>query len=187
MSKFENFVVAKRLELISETVPKAAALGFLVNPNNPNAGPDTKDVQAAAVALGRKLRVLTASTESELDAAFAAITQNQVGALFVNIDPIFGSRRDHLAALTARHNVPAIYPFREDVAAGGLMSYGASRPDALRQAGVYTGSILKGAKPADLPIMQPTQFEFAINLRVARELGLEIPPNVLVLASEVID
>ena len=187
VSNFENLLVAKRLELISETVPKAAVLAFLVNPNNPNAVPDTKDVQAAAAALGRELRVLTADSENAIDAAFAAIAQQQIRALFVNIDPFFGSRRDQIVALAAHHGVPAIYPFREQVTAGGLMSYGASRPDALRQAGNYIGLILKGIKPTDLPVLQPTKFEFAINLKAARALRLEIPPKVLALASEVIE
>jgi putative ABC transport system substrate-binding protein len=187
VSNFENLLVAKRLELISETVPKAAVLGFLVNPNNPNAVPDTKDVQAAAAALGRELRVLTAGSESDIDAAFAAIAQQQIRALFVNIDPFLNSRRDQIVALAERHGVPAIYPFREHVTAGGLMSYGASRSDALRQAGNYIGQILKGAKPTDLPVLQPTKFEFAINLKAARALSLEIPPKVLALASEVIE
>jgi putative tryptophan/tyrosine transport system substrate-binding protein len=187
VSNFENLLIAKRLELISETVPQSPVLAFLVNPNNPNAGPDTKDVQAAAAALGRELRVLTAGSENDIDAAFAAIAQQQIGALFVNIDPFFNSRRDRIVALAARYVVPAIYPFREHVTAGGLMSYGASRSDALRQAGIYIGLILKGAKPADLPVLQPAKFEFAINLKAARELRLEIPPKILALASEVIE
>ena len=187
VSNFENLLVAKRLELISETVPKAAVIAFLVNANNPNAGPDTKDVTTAAAALGRELRVFTAGSESDIEAAFAAIAQQQIRALFVNIDPFLNSRRDQIAALAARHGVPAIYPFREHVTAGGLMSYGASRPDALRQAGNYIGQILKGAKPADLPVLQPTKFEFALNLKAATALRLEIPSKVLALASEVIE
>jgi putative ABC transport system substrate-binding protein len=185
VSNFENLLVSKRLELLSETMPKPAVLAFLVNPNNPNAEPDTKEAQRAAHALGRQLQVLTARTEHEIDIAFASIAQT--GALFVNIDSFFGSRRNQIVALAARHVVPAIYPFREHVAAGGLMSYGASRPDALRQAGAYAGRILKGAKPSDLPVMQPTKFEFVINLRAAKELRLEIPPKVLALAHEVIE
>jgi putative tryptophan/tyrosine transport system substrate-binding protein len=185
VSNFENLLVAKRLELLSETMPKPAVLAFLVNPNNPNAEPDTKEAQLAAHALGRRLQVLTARTEHEIDIAFAAIAQT--GALFVNIDPFFNSRRTQIVALAARHVLPAIYPFRQHVAAGGLMSYGASRPNALRQAGTYAGRILKGAKPSELPVTQPTKFEFVINLRTAKELRLEIPPKVLALASEVIE
>jgi putative tryptophan/tyrosine transport system substrate-binding protein len=187
VSNFENLLVAKRLELISETVPKAAALAFLVNPNNPNAGPDTSDVQAAAASLGRQLRVLTASTEDGIGAAFAAIAQHQIGALFVNIDPFLNRQRDQIVALAARHGVPTIYPFREHVEAGGLIGYGASRSDALRQAGVYVGRILKGEKPPDLPVLQPTKFELVINLKTAKALGLEVPPKLLALADEVIE
>jgi putative tryptophan/tyrosine transport system substrate-binding protein len=186
VSNFENLLVAKRLELISETVPKAAVLAFLVNPNNPNAEPDTREAQAAANALGRQLQVLTASTERDFEPAFAAIVQHRAGALFVNIDSFFGRRRDQIAALAARHGVPTIYPFREHVAAGGLMSYGASRPEALRQAGVYAGRILMGAKLTDLPVLQPTKFEFVINLRAAKTLGVDIPAKLLALADEVI-
>jgi putative ABC transport system substrate-binding protein len=187
VSNFENLLVAKRLELISETVPKAAVLAFLVNPNNPNAEPDTREAQAAANALGRQLQVLTASTERDFEPAFAAIVQHRAGALFVNIDSFFGRRRDQIAALAARHGVPTIYPFREHVAAGGLMSYGASRPEALRQAGVYAGRILTGAKLTDLPVLQPTKFEFVINLRAAKTLGVDIPAKLLALADEVIE
>jgi putative ABC transport system substrate-binding protein len=159
----------------------------MVNPNNPNAGPDTKDLQAAAEALGRRLEVLPASSEREIETAFAAVTERRVGALFINIDSFLVSRRDQLVALAARHRVPTIYPFREMVTAGGLMSYGASFPRAWRQSGLYVGKILKGAKPAELPVLQPTNLELVINLKTAKDLGLTMPPTLLARADEVIE
>ncbi len=187
MTNLMNVLGAKRLELVREAVPKAAVLGLLVNPKNPNAEPDTKDLQAAADALGRRLHVLTASTEREIETAFAAAIEKNVGALFVNIDAFFFSRREQFAALAARHGVPTIYPFRDFVAVGGLMSYGASIANAWHQAGIYVARILKGAKPADLPVLQPTKFELVLNLKAAKALGIEIPAKVLALADEVIE
>jgi putative ABC transport system substrate-binding protein len=187
MTNFMNVLGAKRLELVSEVVPKAEELALLVNPNNPNAEADTADLRAAADALGRRLLVVTASSDAEIEPAFAAAVQHSVGALFVNTDPFLFSRREQLTALAARHSVPTIYPFRDYVAAGGRMSYGASFANAWRQAGVYAGKILKGAKPADLPVMQPTKFELVINLKTAKTLGLDIPPKLLALADEVIE
>jgi putative ABC transport system substrate-binding protein len=187
VTNFMNVLGAKRLQLASEGIPNASVLGLLVNPKNPNAEPDTKDLQTAADALGRRLHVLNASSEHEIEAAFGAAAERKIGALFVNIDPYFFSQRERLAALAARYAVPAIYPLRDFVAAGGLMSYGASFATAWRQAGVYAGSILKGAKPADLPVLQPTKFELVINLKTAQTLGLDIPPQLLALADEVIE
>jgi putative ABC transport system substrate-binding protein len=187
MTNFMNVLGAKRLELVSEAVPTAVVLGLLVNPNNPNAEADIRDLQAAAQALGRRLHVLTASTDQELEAAFAAAVEHKVGALFINIDSFLFDRRQQIAALAARHKVPTIHPFREYVAAGGLMSYGASFVAAWRQSGIYVGRIVKGAKPADLPVQQPTKFELAINLRTAKTLRLEIPPKLLALADTVIE
>jgi len=187
MTNFMNVLGAKRLELASEVVPKAEEIALLVNHNNPNAEADTADLRAAANALGRRLLVLTASSDAETEAAFAAAGQHSVGALFVNIDPYFFSRREQLAALAARYRVPTIYPLRDFVAAGGLMSYGASFANAWRQSGAYAGRILKGAKPADLPVLQPTKFELVINLKTASTLGLNIPPKLLALADEVIE
>jgi putative ABC transport system substrate-binding protein len=187
MTNFMNVLGAKRLELVSEAVPTAAVLGLLVNPNNPNAEADSRDLQAAAHALGRRLHVLTASTDHEIETAFAAAVEQNVGALFINIDSFLFLRRQQIAALAARHKVPTIHPFREYVAAGGLMSYGANFLTAWRQSGIYVARILKGAKPADLPVLQPTKFELVINLKAAKALGLEIPPTLIARADEVLE
>jgi putative tryptophan/tyrosine transport system substrate-binding protein len=187
LSNFMNLLLGKRLELLAETTPHASALALLVNPNNPNAGPDSKSLQAAAQALGRRVEVFKAGSEAELDTAFAAIAEQQLGALFVNIDSFFSARAGQMVALAARHRVPASYPLRLFVAAGGLMSYDANFAEAFRRAGVYAGRILKGEKPADLPVLQPTRFQLAINLNTARALGLDIPAKLLALADEVIE
>jgi len=187
ITNFMNVLGAKRLELVSEVVPGAAVLALLVNPKNPNSEPDTRDLKAAAQALGRRLIVLTASTDHDIETAFVAAVEQKVGALFINIDSFLSSRNQQIAALAARHKIPTIHPFREYVAAGGLMSYGASFAAAWRQAGQYVGQILKGAKPADLPVLQSTKFEFVLNLRTAKTLGLDIPPTLLALADEVIE
>ena len=187
ITNFMNVLGAKRLELVSEAVPNATVLALLVNPNNPNAEPDTEDLQRAADALGRRLHVLTAKNEREIEMAFAAARERQVGALFVNIDPFFFSQREQFAALAGRHRVPTIFPYREYVMAGGLMSYGASFTTAWRQAGTYVASILKGAKPGDLPVLQPTKFELVINLKTAKALGLDVPPMLVARADEVIE
>jgi putative ABC transport system substrate-binding protein len=182
-----NKLVAKRLELLSQLAPGTTAIGMLVDPNNPNAQADTKDAQAAAAALGRKLVVAEAGTESEIDAAFAALLQQRVSALLVGAHVLFFSRRDRLVALAARHAIPASYSTREFVAAGGLMSYGPNQTDVYRLVGVYTGRILKGAKPADLPVERPVKFELAINLKTAKALGLDVPLNLQQLADEVLE
>jgi ABC-type uncharacterized transport system substrate-binding protein len=187
MTNFMNALGAKRLELVAEAVPTALVLGLLVNPTNPNAEADTLDLQAAAQALGRRLQVLTVDTDDELKTAFAAAVEQKVGALFINIDSFLFDRRQQIAALAARHQVPTIHPFREYVAAGGLMSYGASVVDAWRRSGIYVGRILRGAKPADLPVLQPAKFDLVINLKTARTLGLDIPGSVLARADEVIE
>jgi putative tryptophan/tyrosine transport system substrate-binding protein len=178
----------KRLELVHELVPTATVVGLLVNPTNPNeAEPTTKNLQAAARSLGLEMHVLHASAEGDFDAAFATIIQLQAGALAIGTDPLFTSRLEQLAALTVRHAVPTVYQFREFTAAGGLMSYGGSLTDTFRAAGVYTGRILKGDKPADLPVQQTTKVELFLNLKTAKALGLTVPIPLLGRADEVIE
>jgi putative ABC transport system substrate-binding protein len=187
VTNFMNVLGAKRLELAGEVVPKAEALALLINRNNPNAESDTTDLRAAADALGRRMLVLTATSDAEIEAAFHAAVQHSVGALFVNIDTFFFSHREQFAGLAARYGVPTIYPLREFVVAGGLMSYGANFANAWRQSGAYAGNIIKGAKPANLPVLQPIKIELVINLKAASALGLTIPASLLARADEVIE
>jgi putative ABC transport system substrate-binding protein len=178
----------KRLELLHELVPTATVVGLLVNPTNPNeAEPTTKNLQAAARSLGLEMHVLHASAEGDFDAAFATLIQLRAGALAIGTDPLFTSRLEQLAALTVRHAVPTVYQFREFTAAGGLMSYGGSLTDTFRAAGVYTGRILKGDKPADLPVQQTTKVQLFLNLKSAKALGLTVPIPLLGRADEVIE
>jgi putative ABC transport system substrate-binding protein len=186
-SLFNVELTPKRLELLCEMVPQARVIALLANPKNPQAESVMEDMQEAARAKGVQLPILKAISESEIDAAFATLVQTQAGALAVQSDPFFGSRAEQLAALASRHAIPAIYAFRESVAAGGLMSYGPSLTSAFRQLGMYAGRILKGEKPADLPVEQPTQLELVIHLKNAKALGLTVPPILLAQAGEVIE
>ena len=177
---------AKRLGLLHETVPSPAAITVLVNSASTIAGTQEKEVQMAARTLGRRIRIVNAANELEIDSAFAAIVQSRPAALLVSSNPFFNGRRQQLVDLAARYAVPAMYELREFAAIGGLMSYGSSITNAYRQMGIYVGAILKGAKPADMPVLQPTKFELVINLKTAKTLGLAIPPSVLLRADEVI-
>jgi putative tryptophan/tyrosine transport system substrate-binding protein len=179
---------AKRLGLVRDIVPATTLIAVLVNPLNSNTAAYLSDIEDAARSLGQNISILRASTPSEIDAALAEIVQRQhASALVVIPDAFFSSARDQLVSLAAHHALPAIFDSRENVAAGGLMSYGTSYVEVYHQAGIYVGRILKGAKPTDLPVLQPTKFEFVINLKTARALGLNIPPGILAIADEVIE
>jgi putative tryptophan/tyrosine transport system substrate-binding protein len=180
-------LMGKRLELLSELVPQARVIALLVNPNNAAAEPVIRNTQEAAAAKSVQLRILKASTESEIDGAFATLVQLHADALLILPDPSFLSRREQIVALAARYAVPTIYDWREFAAAGGLITYGPSFTAAYRLAGNYAGKILKGAKPADLPVQQPTTFELVVNLNTAKALGLTVPPSILARAGEVIE
>jgi putative ABC transport system substrate-binding protein len=180
-------VVAKRLELLRELLPRAARFAVLINPANPDTTSTLRAAEAAARTIGVQVQFLNASTHREIDAAFATLVHDRLDALFVVPDPFFASRRVQIATLAARHVIPATYSIRDFVETGGLMSYGTDLSDAYRRVGVYTGRILKGAKPADLPVEQPTKLEFVINLSTARALGLDVPPTLLARADEVIE
>ena len=186
-SPFALELMPKRLELLSELVPRAKVIALLVNSKEPRAERVIKDVEEAARTKGLQIEALFAGNESEIDAAFPTLIQEQAGALLVSPDPFFSLRREQIVALAARHSVPAAYPWREDAAAGGLISYGPSIPALRREVGIYTGRILKGEKPADLPVQQPTTFELLVNLKTAKALGLTIPPSILARADEVIE
>jgi putative tryptophan/tyrosine transport system substrate-binding protein len=186
ISYFTNQLFGKRLGLLKEIVPHATTFALLVNPDNLNAEPDTKETQIAAVTLGLALHVMQATRTSDLEGAFAAITPRKIGGILVDADSVFLDSREQIAALAARHAVPAIYDRREFLGAGGLMSYGANPRDAFYQAGLYAARILKGEKPADLPVQQSTRFELVINSKTAKALGLTIPETLLATADEVI-
>ena len=178
---------SKRLELLRELVPGARHIALLIDPNNPTADGATKDTQAAAVAGGLQLEIVSARNNREIDAAFANLVKERIEALLVSPTTLFANRRIQLQSLAARHAMPTIYVDRADANAGGLMSYGPNIADTYRQVGIYTGRILKGEKPEDLPVARPTKFEFVVNLQTARTLGIEIPPTLLAIADEVIE
>jgi len=186
-----NFVVgelgSKQLGLLHELVPAATRVGLLVNPNNPGTEPVMKDVTAAAPTIGLHIDVVQVSDSREIEAAFATLVRNKADALLVGPDALLVTRRLQLAILAARHTIPAVYNVRDYPEAGGLMSYGTSQTEAYYQVGVYAGKVLKGAKPADLPVIQSTKYELVINLPTARAIGLDIPPNLLARADEVIE
>jgi putative ABC transport system substrate-binding protein len=187
VSFFSNELMAKRLGLLHELLPQASMIAVLLNPSFPDADDQLKVLQGAAGTLGLHIFVVNASNDSEIGRGFATIAQRRVHALIVAADPFFTSRRDHIIALANRHSVPAIYDLRNWPTAGGLISYGTDVADAFRQTGIYTGKILKGTQPADLPVMQSTKYELVINLKTAKALGLEIPPMLLARADEVIE
>jgi putative ABC transport system substrate-binding protein len=180
-------LMPKRLELLFELVPDAKVIGLLVNPDNPGAERMTREVQDAARTKGLQLPILKASTASEIDVAFASLVQLHNDAILVGSDPFFASRREQLVALAAGHAIPAMYEWREFAMAGGLISYGTSLTGMYRLAGAYVGRVLAGAKPADLPVEQPTRFELVVNLKTAKTLGLTVPPSILARADEVIE
>ena len=180
-------LVKKRLELSREVVPNATVVAILVNPNNPNAEQNLQLAQEAARIIGLQLFIVKVGASSDFDAAFATIVQQRAGALVIAGDPFFNSQSEQLGALSVRHAIPTIYQLREFAAAGGLMSYGINVEDAYRLAGTYVGQILKGSKPADLPVQQPTKFELFINLKTLKALGLAMPRTLLATADEVFD
>jgi putative tryptophan/tyrosine transport system substrate-binding protein len=184
---FTSLLGTKRLELLRQLLPASSSIAVLVNPKNPNADPAEAELQGAARTLGQSISLMQASTEAEINTVFATLTGRRISGLLVNTDPFFLARRDQFVALTAKNAIPTIYAQREFVAAGGLISYGVSLVDGYRQVGTYAGRILKGEKPADLPVVQPTRFEMAINLKTAKALSLQVPPTVLALADEVME
>jgi putative ABC transport system substrate-binding protein len=187
ISFFTSSLGPKRLELLREIAPRADKIAFLVNPSNPVTEGDIGDMESAARTVGQTIAVVKAANESEIEAAFAAMVREQASALIVNVDAFFNSRRHQIAALAARHKLPASYNTGQYVTAGGLMSYGDDRVDSYRQVGIYVGRILKGEKPGDLPVMQPTKFQLVINLKAATALGLVVPPTLLARADRVIE
>ncbi len=184
---FTDVLVTKRLELLTELLPNASVFGMLLNPSNPNSEIRSSDMRAAARVVGRQIRFVGASSQSELEKAFTTALEQGVGALVVQNETLFNSRRDQVVGLAARYRLPTIYETREDVTAGGLMSYGPRTSDRYRLLGIYTGKILKGERPADLPVMRPTKIDLIINLKTAKALGLDVPPMLIARADEVIE
>ena len=184
---YTSLLGTKRLELMQQLLPANTSITVLINPDNPNADIDMPELQDAARTLGQSIGFVKARSEAEIDAVFGMLGERRASALLVNTDPFFLARRGQFVSLAARHGIPAIYAQREFVTAGGLISYGASLADAYRQVGIYAGRILKGERAADLPVVQPTKFEMAINLKAAKALGIDVPDKVLALADEVIE
>jgi putative ABC transport system substrate-binding protein len=187
MSVFNAALAAKRFEILRELVPSTQLAAYLTNPANPSTRSEVQGIKAAAEASGVQLQILPASTDDELEAAFTALPAAHAGGLIVAGEPFIDSRREKIVALAARAAIPDSYGWRENVVLGGLMSYGTNLPDSYRQAGLYVGRVLRGERPADLPVMQPTKFELVINLKTAKQLGLTVPPNLLARADEVIE
>jgi putative tryptophan/tyrosine transport system substrate-binding protein len=187
VNMFITAIEAKRLGLLSELVPTADPIGVIVNPSSPELDTQLSDVESAARTIGKKLQVLRAGSDGEIDIAFAMLTKSGAQALLVAADPLFSSFRERIVTLAGRYHVPGVYESRNYTAAGGLMSYGPNLADMYRQVGLYTGQILKGAKPGDLPVIQPTALELVINLKAAKALGLEVPAQLLARADEVIE
>jgi putative ABC transport system substrate-binding protein len=187
MSLFTSDMIGKMAQLLKEMVPGAAAIAYLINPSSPSEEIYAREAPVVASGLGLRIAVLNASTEHDLDDAFASLGKTGVDALVVPPEPFFDSQRDRIVALAARYAVPMIAGLREYVVAGGLMSYGASLPDSYRRASIYVGRVLRGEKPADLPVMQPTKFDLVLNLKTAKALGLAVPDRLLALADEVIE
>jgi putative ABC transport system substrate-binding protein len=184
---FSNQLMAKRLDLLHRAVPRATVIGFLVNPDNTNADPNTRDARAAALASGLTLRVLTAASVGDFERVFSTVSQERIGALLVGVEPFFWAAAEELTALAAQHAVPAFYDRSLFPAVGGLMSYGARESELDRPVAAYVSRILRGTKPGDLPVQQPTKFEFVINLKTAKALGLNLPPDLVAIADEVIE
>jgi putative ABC transport system substrate-binding protein len=180
-------IEAKRLELLRELVPTATAFGVLINPKTVNAEAQLSDVQSGARALGLRIEVIKASNEADIDRGFASLAQKRTDGLLVTADPFFNYRRDQIISLATHDAIPTVYFFRDFAASGGLVSYGTSLTEAYRQVGVYTGKILSGSNPTELPVVQPTKFELVINLKTARTLGIAVPTSLLVTADEVIE
>ena len=188
LTLFNIAVTGKRLELLLELVSAAAVIGLLVHPGAPTlAENEVRSVQSAAAVLGRQVRILSASNEAQIEEAFAAAAQQRIAALIISGDAFFTNRRNQVATLAAHYTIPTIYAWREYVAAGGLLSYGNSLTDGYRRVGVYTGRVLKGEKPADMPVQAPTKYELFVNLKTAKALGLTIPQSLLATAAEVIE
>jgi putative ABC transport system substrate-binding protein len=187
MSLFRKELVSKQLELLRDMVPKAEVIAVLVNPANRQSDGYIVDIREAILVLQRQLKILNASTEAEINASFPAVVEQGGGALIITADTLFNNQRDQLAALATRYLLPTVSQFREFAAAGGLMSYGTNVADVYHQVGVYTGRILNGDRPADLPVMRPTKFDLVINLKTAKALGITVPPTLLARADEVIE